>query len=161
MEPPHSSESRDAINLHRMGSHGFSPQNMSISIGKLQPKPMPLSFPTENNKRARIPARRTRHMGMSGRPSKFRTWFYRQPSIVAHRIKPTNMRWESMIRQQLHTGEWRWVTVVTAKDKEYEAEERATAPGANQSMSDRVNNRCAAPAVGRIQGVHEVRLGRR
>lgn len=97
------------MNLHRMGSHGFSPQNMSISIGKLQPKPMPLSFPAENNKRARIPARRTRHMGMSGRPSKFRTWFYRQPSIVAHRIKPTNMRWESMIRQQLHTGEWQWV----------------------------------------------------
>ena len=33
--------------------------------------------------------------------------------------------------------------VITAKDKEYEAEERATAPGANQSMSDRVNKRCA------------------
>ena len=31
--------------------------------------------------------------------------------------------------------------VITAKDKEYEAEERATAPGANKSMSDRVNNR--------------------
>ena len=51
---------------------------------------------------------------------------------------------------------------ITAKDKEYEAEERATAPGANQSMSDRVTQTdSAAPAVGRIQGVHEVRLGRR
>ena len=35
--------------------------------------------------------------------------------------------------------------VITAKDKEYEAEERATAPGANQSMSDRVNNRSLRP----------------
>lgn len=50
--------------------------------------------------------------------------------------------------------------VITAKDKEYEAEERATAPGANQSMSDRCEQPLAAPAVGRIQGVHEVRLGR-
>ncbi|MBT1160838.1 MULTISPECIES: aminopeptidase P family protein [Bifidobacterium] len=35
--------------------------------------------------------------------------------------------------------------VVTDKDKEYEAEESKTAPGANQPMSDRVNNRSLRP----------------
>ena len=35
--------------------------------------------------------------------------------------------------------------VITAKDKEYEAEERKSAPGDNQSMSDRVNNRSLRP----------------
>ena len=31
--------------------------------------------------------------------------------------------------------------VITEKDKEYEAQEQASAPGANQPMEDRVNNR--------------------
>lgn len=35
--------------------------------------------------------------------------------------------------------------VVTEKDKEYEAEERAAAPGPDQAMSDRVNNRSLRP----------------
>ena len=35
--------------------------------------------------------------------------------------------------------------VITEKDKEYEAQEQASAPGANQSMSDRVNNRSLRP----------------
>ena len=34
---------------------------------------------------------------------------------------------------------------ITAKDKEYEERERAAAPGADQSMSDRVNNRSLRP----------------
>lgn len=35
--------------------------------------------------------------------------------------------------------------VITAKDKEYEAEERSQAPGSDQAMSDRVNNRSLRP----------------
>lgn len=35
--------------------------------------------------------------------------------------------------------------VITAKDKEYEAEERSQAPGGDQAMSDRVNNRSLRP----------------
>ena len=47
--------------------------------------------------------------------------------------------------------------VITAKDKEYEAEERATAPGANQSMSDRVNNRSLRPQSAAFNAVQTVR----
>ena len=35
--------------------------------------------------------------------------------------------------------------VITDKDKEYEAREEANAPGADQAMSDRVNNRSLRP----------------
>ena len=35
--------------------------------------------------------------------------------------------------------------VITEKDKEYEAREEANAPGADQAMSDRVNNRSLRP----------------
>ena len=35
--------------------------------------------------------------------------------------------------------------VITEKDKEYEAQEQASAPGANQPMEDRVNNRSLRP----------------
>ena len=51
--------------------------------------------------------------------------------------------------------------VITAKDKEYEAEERKSAPGDNQSMSDRVNNRSLRPQSPAFKRFHEVRLGRR
>ena len=35
--------------------------------------------------------------------------------------------------------------VITDKDKEYEALERESAPGPDQAMSDRVNNRSLRP----------------
>ena len=35
--------------------------------------------------------------------------------------------------------------VITEKDKEYEAQERAAAPGDDQAMADRVNNRSLRP----------------
>ena len=41
--------------------------------------------------------------------------------------------------------------VITAKDKEYEAEERY-GTGANQSMSDRVNNRSLRPQSAAFKG---------
>lgn len=40
--------------------------------------------------------------------------------------------------------------VITDKDKEYEAREEANAPGADQAMSDRVNNRFAASQFQRL-----------
>ena len=46
--------------------------------------------------------------------------------------------------------------VITEKDKEYEAQEQASAPGANQSMSDRVNNRSLRPQSSAFK---EIRLG--
>ena len=38
--------------------------------------------------------------------------------------------------------------VITDKDKEYEALERESAPGPDQAMSDRVNNRSLRPRKG-------------
>ena len=35
--------------------------------------------------------------------------------------------------------------VITDKDREYEAREQASAPGADQAMGDRVNNRSLRP----------------
>ena len=46
--------------------------------------------------------------------------------------------------------------VITDKDKEYEAMEQSSAPGPDQAMSDRVNNRSLRRGV---QGVHDHRLG--